>query len=91
MTHKELVAFIASEIGISKAGAGHFYKALVAKLHTELKRDGGLHLEGLVRLQLKPTKAREVRNPRTNEKFIKPAGTRLAIKATKALKDAVKD
>ncbi|HPK54005.1 MAG TPA: HU family DNA-binding protein [Smithellaceae bacterium] len=90
MTKAELIGFIASEAGITKAAGAAALDAYVAAVTKELKKSGKLGIVGFGTFSVVKRKAREGRNPQTGKAIKIPAKKVIKFKAGKALADKVK-
>ena len=89
MNKTELVAAIAEQAEISKKDAEKALKAFTDVLTDELKKGGKIQLVGFGTFEVSERKAREGRNPQTNEVMKIAASKAPKFKAGKALKDTV--
>lgn len=89
MTKTELVEFVASKAGLTKADAGRALDAVVEGITTGLKKEGKVALVGFGTFSAKKRAAREGINPLTKEPLKIPAKTVASFKAGSKLKDAL--
>ena len=89
MNKTELVAAIAEQAEISKKDAEKALKAFTDVVTDELKKGGKIQLVGFGTFEVSERKAREGRNPQTNEVMKIAASKAPKFKAGKALKDTV--
>ena len=87
LTKSQIVAGIASEVGISKAQAKTTIESLVAMAYKGAA--AGFTVPGLGKLVKIRRKARMGRNPATGEAIKIPAKTVLKFRVAKAAKDAI--
>lgn len=90
MNKTELTAAIAEQAGISKKDAEKALKAFTDVVADELKKGEKVQLVGFGTFEVVERKAREGRNPQTNEPMPIAASKAPKFKAGKALKDAIK-
>lgn len=89
MSKTELVEFIASKAGLSKADASRALDAAVEGITEGLKKEGKVALVGFGTFSAKKRAAREGINPLTKEPLKIPAKTVASFKAGSKLKDAL--
>ena len=87
MSKTELVEFIASKAGLTKADAGRALDAALEGISTGLKKEGKVTLVGFGTFSAKKRAAREGINPLTKEPLKIPAKTVASFKAGSKLKD----
>ena len=87
MSKTELVEFIASKAGLTKADAGRALDATLEGISTGLKKEGKVTLVGFGTFSAKKRAAREGINPLTKEPLKIPAKTVASFKAGSKLKD----
>lgn len=85
----DVINEIAEQAGISKKEAGAAFDAFVSYIAGSCQRGERCSIPGLGSFAVSQRKAREGRNPRTNEKITIPASKNVRFKAGKDLKDAV--
>ncbi|MCI8542661.1 HU family DNA-binding protein [Acetatifactor aquisgranensis] len=91
MNKTELTAAIAEQAGISKKDAEKALKAFTDVVADELKKGEKVQLVGFGTFEVVERKAREGRNPQTNEPMPIAASKAPKFKAGKALKDVVNE
>lgn len=94
MNKSELITAFAEKQEITKAEAGRMVNGLI-ELITDTLVEGGegtkINLVGFGSLEVKKSKGRIGRNPKNpSEEIVIPDSRRVAFKAGKSLKDAVK-
>src|ERR1051326_7032496 len=85
----DVINEIAEQAGISKKEAAAAFDAFVGYISDSCQRGERCAIPGLGSFSVSPRKAREGRNPRTNEKITIPASKNVRFKAGKDLKDSV--
>ena len=85
----DVITAIAEQAGISKKEAGAAFDAFVGYISDSCQRGERCAIPGLGSFAVSARKAREGRNPRTNEKITIPASKNVRFKAGKDLRDAV--
>lgn len=85
----DVITAIAEQAGISKKEAGAAFDAFVEYISETCQRGDRCAIPGLGSFSVSARKAREGRNPRTNEKITIPASKNIRFKAGKDLKDAL--
>ena len=85
----DVIDAIAEQAGISKKEAAAAFDAFVSYISEACQRGERCSVPGLGTFTLAHRKAREGRNPRTNEKINIPASKNVRFKAGKDLRDAV--
>jgi DNA-binding protein HU-beta len=85
----DVINSIAEEAGISKKEAAAAFEAFVGYISESCQRGERCSVPGLGSFSITARKAREGRNPRTNEKITIPASKNVRFKAGKDLRDAV--
>ena len=91
MNKTELIAAIAEQAGISKKDAEKALKAFTDVVADELKKGEKVQLVGFGTFEVAERRAREGRNPQTNEPMQIAASKAPRFKAGKALKDVVNE
>ncbi len=89
MSKTELVEFIASQSGLTKADATRALDATLEGITEGLKKSGKVALVGFGTFQSKERAAREGINPLTKEAIKIPAKNVVSFKAGSKLKDSV--
>lgn len=89
MSKTELVEFIASQAGLTKADATRALDATLEGISKGLKKEGKVTLVGFGTFSAKKRAAREGINPLTKEPLKIPAKTVASFKAGSKLKDAL--
>ncbi len=89
MSKTELVEFIASETGLTKADAGRALEATLKGIEKGLKKEGKVALVGFGTFSAKKRAAREGINPLTKQPLKVPAKVVASFKAGSKLKDAL--
>ena len=85
----DVITAIAEQAGISKKEASAAFDAFVGYISDSCQRGERCAIPGLGSFSVSSRKAREGRNPRTNEKITIPASKNVRFKAGKDLRDAV--
>ena len=85
----DVITAIAEQAGISKKEATAAFDAFVGYVSDSCQRGERCAIPGLGSFSVSARKAREGRNPRTNEKITIPASKNVRFKAGKDLRDAV--
>ncbi|HUP48286.1 MAG TPA: HU family DNA-binding protein [Thermoanaerobaculia bacterium] len=85
----DVINAIAEEAGISKKEASAAFDAFVGYIADSCGRGERCAIPGLGSFSVSQRKAREGRNPRTNEKIAIPASKNVRFKAGKDLRDSV--
>jgi DNA-binding protein HU-beta len=85
----DVINSIAEEAGISKKEAAAAFDAFVGYISESCQRGERCSVPGLGSFSITARKAREGRNPRTNEKITIPASKNVRFKAGKDLREAV--
>ncbi|MGE0653128.1 MAG: HU family DNA-binding protein [Alphaproteobacteria bacterium] len=89
MNKNELVAAVATSVGLSKAESAKAVEATLATIARALKRGSDVRLVGFGTFSVTRRRESEGRNPRTGEKMTIPPSTQVKFKAGKGLKDLV--
>lgn len=90
MTKKELVDVIAAKTEMTKKDSDTALNAVVEAIKEALIKGDDIRLVGFGTFSVKETAARTGRNPKTGEEIKIPAGKKVAFKASKELKEALK-
>jgi DNA-binding protein HU-beta len=85
----DVINAIADQAGISKKEAGAAFDAFVNYISESCQRGERCAIPGLGSFSVTQRKAREGRNPRTNERITIPASKNVRFKAGKDLREAV--
>ena len=85
----DVITAIAEQAGISKKEAAAAFDAFVGYIGESCQRGERCSIPGLGSFAVTARKAREGRNPRTNEKITIPASKNVRFKAGKELKESV--
>ncbi len=91
MSGNELIEFVASEAGLSKADAAKAVKAVEKGITKGLKEQGKVALVGFGTYSKKIRAAREGINPLTKQPMKIPAKTTVSFKPGSKLKEAVNE
>ncbi len=89
MTKNDLVEFIATKVGLSKAEAGRALDATIEGITTGLQNEGRVALVGFGSFNAKKRAARDGINPLTKEPIRIPEKVVASFKAGSKLKDAL--
>jgi len=89
LTKAALVTRLSDETGLPKAEAVKVLDALSGIVTAELQAGNAIQLPNLLKLSVRDTPEREVRNPQTKETFTKPAGKAVKATISKPLKTAI--
>ena len=89
MNKAELINAVAEKAGLSKKDTEVAVNSLIEVITAALKKGDKVQLVGFGNFEVKARAARTGRNPKTKEPINIPASKGPAIKAGKALKDAV--
>ena len=85
----DVINAIAEQAGISKKEASAAFDAFVGYISDSCQRGERCAIPGLGSFNISQRRAREGRNPRTNEKINIPASKNVRFKAGKDLRDVV--
>lgn len=85
----DVINAIADQAGISKKEASAAFDAFVNYISETCQRGERCAIPGLGSFNVTHRKAREGRNPRTNEKITIPASKNVRFKAGKDLRDSI--
>jgi DNA-binding protein HU-beta len=85
----DVINEIAEQAGISKKEAAAAFDAFVGYISSTCQSGERCAIPGLGSVAVSQRKAREGRNPRTNEKITIPASKNVRFKAGKDLREAV--
>ena len=85
----DVINAIAEQAGISKKEASAAFDAFVGYISDSCQRGDRCAIPGLGSFNISQRRAREGRNPRTNEKINIPASKNVRFKAGKDLRDLV--
>src|SRR5258705_1189164 len=85
----DVINSIAEQAGISKKEAAAAFDAFVGYISESFQRGERCAVPGLGSFAVSQRKAREGRNPRTNQEITIPASKNVRFKAGKDLRDAV--
>ncbi len=89
MSKSQLVAYIAEEVGLTKAVAKDVLDTIARVAVSETKKNGQFVFPGIGKLVKAHRKARVGRNPQTGESIKIPARTVVKFRVAKAVKDAI--
>ena len=89
MSKTDIVEFVASETGLTKADSGRAVDAVLKAVETGLKKEKKVALVGFGTFTNKTRAAREGINPSTKEAIQIPAKNVVTFKAGSKLKDAI--
>ena len=89
MNKTDLIAAVASSIGISKSDGAHAVDTMLESIAGALKGGDEVRLPGFGTFSVAQRKASEGRNPRTGEPIQIPASKQPKFKAGKTLKQAM--
>lgn len=88
-TKAQIVDSVATSTGLSKAAAGEVFDSVFAAISNSIANGERIELRGFGIFDVKPTKARQSRNPRTGEALTIPAGRKVSFKPAADLKARV--
>lgn len=91
MNKVELVKAVTESTGLQKKDVEAATEAIFAVITEALKNGDQVKVAGFGAFEVRDRAARKGRNPQTNEEMDIPASKAPAFKASKALKDAVKE
>ena len=91
MYKTDLIAAVTTRTGMPKADAENAVNAVLDTVTEVLSRGDSLIISGFGTFSVKERAARKGVNPHTKEENVIPAGRVPSFKASKSLKDAVKD
>ena len=86
----DLITTVAESTGQTKTSVKLIIDALIEAVSAGVVSGADVRLNGVGTLSAADTEARQARNPKTGEAIDVPASKRVAFKASKTLKDAVK-
>ena len=90
LNKKAFVEVVAEKTGLTKKAAGEYLEVVLATVSETLKDGGKVDLSGFGKFEVKERSARTGINPSTKEKIEIPATRVPGFKASKTLKDLVK-
>ena len=90
MTSTEMIKEIDTKMEITQKDAEKFIKILAETVHKKVNAGEKVVIKDIVSIDSKIKKAHKARNPKTSEIVDVPEKTVPIVKATTALKDAVK-
>lgn len=90
MTFNELIAHVSTSTGMAKDGVKRILDASIATLAEKAVAGEDATLPGFGQFKIKPTPARQGRNPSTGAAIDIPAARKVVFAPAKALKDALK-
>lgn len=89
MNKKDLISAVADDVDITKEKAGAAIDSLFTHIEKALKKGDEVRLPGFGTFKVSKRKAREGRNPATQEKMKIPASKVPRFTASKTLKEAI--
>jgi len=89
MNKSALVGFVAEELNTSRLQASRVLDTVLAGIQKGLIEERSVTITGFGTFEVKPRKARIVRNPHTGEPIRIAAGRRVGFRVGKALKHSV--
>ena len=89
MKKKELIAAVASRVGVSQSASQDYLDAVLTEISQALSRGDQVDLSGFGKFEVRHRAARSGRNPQTGETIQIAAKNVPAFKASKALKETV--
>jgi nucleoid DNA-binding protein len=87
MSKGDLKKYVVENTGVTLAEAGKIVDVVIAGLVEELLSEKKTTLPNFGRFEIKETKARKARNPRTGEEVMVPAKKAVKFKAARELKE----
>ncbi|MFA4845639.1 MAG: HU family DNA-binding protein [Patescibacteria group bacterium] len=90
LTIADLKEGLAETAGMTKKKAGECVDLILGSIEHAIVKEDGVMIQGLFSAQVMATKARKGVNPSNGEKIDIPAGKRVAVKVSSALKKKVK-
>lgn len=88
---KELVDALAKKLDITQQESKDTLKAIQLVIYDALNSGMSVTLPDLCKFEVKETKERKVRNPKTGETFMKPAGKKVSVKLVSTIKNLIKE
>lgn len=88
MNKSHLIAHVAEELKTSKLQAALLVETVLGGIRKGLEADESVTLTGFGTFELKPRKARTVRNPHTGEPIQIAPGKRIGFRVGKSLRDS---
>lgn len=89
LNKSDIAAAVAAKAGISKTLAGEYVTATIDTIIEAMKNGNDVDFNGFGTFKVKHQNAREVRNPSTGEKIMKPAGKKISFKVKPSLRSAI--
>ena len=89
MNKKEIAAKMSRDAGISQMQAEKALRAMIEGIKNSLKKGKRVTFSGFGSFEVKKSKARKGRNPRTGEEIFIPNKKRVKFNPSKSLKDSL--
>jgi len=89
MKKPDVIKKVADASGLTQGDANRAIKALIKVIQESLKNNEVISLSGLGSFRSKPRKARQGRNPKTNEIIPVPPGKKVSFKPTTTLRKII--
>lgn len=86
MKKADLIAAVAEHMGSGKREAGQALDAVAAVVSQVVAAGGKVVIPGLAKFEAQEQPERQVRNPRTGETMIKPAGRSVKVSPASSLR-----
>lgn len=90
MLTKELISQIASATGLSKRSCDILMDSMVASIKDAVLEGKDVQIQGLGTLEVRETKSRKMRQPKTGETITIPAGQKLGFRPSQAVRKEVR-
>lgn len=91
MNKRQLIDYVAREVVVSREDARRILDVVLAGVRKGLEDDGNVGISGFGTFEVKPRKARTLRNPRTGEPIQVAAGNRVGFRVSKLLRESFQE
>ncbi|MDF1797679.1 MAG: HU family DNA-binding protein [Planctomycetota bacterium] len=91
MNKRQLIDYVAREVVVSREDARRILDVVLAGVRYGLTEDGNVGISGFGTFEVKPRKARTLRNPRTGDPIEVAAGNRVGFRVSKLLRESFQE
>ena len=91
MNKRQLIDYVAKEVVVSREEARRLVDVVVDGVRHGLSSDGSVGISGLGTFEVKPRRARTLRNPRTGDPIKVAAGNRVGFRVSKLLRESFQE
>jgi len=88
---RQLIDYVAKEVVVSREEARRLLDVVLDGVRHGLSSDGSVGISGFGTFEVKPRRARTLRNPRTGDPIQVAAGNRVGFRVSKLLRESFQE